>query len=154
MEVSEAGDGDGVEKGRDGKGVGMDMVEDADWGGIGYYSDAIMSAMASKIAWATIVYATVCSGADQSKHQSSASLAFVREIHRWSVNSPHRGPVTRKMFPFDDVIMNWKCTLKNLSIPFHSDAVRGCCHVRGGLCRKRTVPYSYNPVSYLMELQA
>ena len=39
------------------------------------------------------------------KHQSSASLAFVRRIHRWPVNSPHNGPVTRKVFPFDDVIM-------------------------------------------------
>ena len=39
------------------------------------------------------------------KHQSSASQAFVRGIHRWPVNSPHKRPVTRKMFPFDDVIM-------------------------------------------------
>ena len=39
------------------------------------------------------------------KHQSSASLAFVRGIHRWPVNSPHKGPLTRKFFPFDDVIM-------------------------------------------------
>ena len=45
-------------------------------------------------------------GADQRKHQSSASLAFVWGIHRRPVNSPHKGPVTRKMFPFDDVIMN------------------------------------------------
>ena len=52
----------------------------------------------------TIVYSTVYSGADQRKHQSSASLAFVRRIHRWPVNSPHKEPVTRKMFPFDDVI--------------------------------------------------
>ena len=29
----------------------------------------------------------------------------MRGIHRWQVNSPHKGPVTRKMFPFDDVIM-------------------------------------------------
>ena len=43
--------------------------------------------------------------ADQRKHQSSASLAFVRGIHRRPVNSPHKGPVTRKTFPFDDVIM-------------------------------------------------
>ena len=42
---------------------------------------------------------------DQRKHQSSASLAFVRGIHRWPVNSQHKWPVTRKMFPFDDVIM-------------------------------------------------
>ena len=39
------------------------------------------------------------------KHQSSASLAFVRGIHRWPVNSPHKGTVTRKIFPFDDVII-------------------------------------------------
>ena len=43
--------------------------------------------------------------ADQRKHQSSASLAFVRRIHRRPVNSPHKWPVTRKMFSFDDVIM-------------------------------------------------
>ena len=47
----------------------------------------------------------VCSGQDQRKHQSSASLAFVRGIHRWPVNSPHKGPVTRKMFPFHDFII-------------------------------------------------
>ena len=47
----------------------------------------------------------VDSGAYQRKHQRSASLAFVRGIHRWPVNSPHKGLVTRKMFPFDDVIM-------------------------------------------------
>ena len=47
----------------------------------------------------------VYSGANQRKHQSSASLAFARGIHRWPVNSPHKGPVTRKIFPFDDVIM-------------------------------------------------
>ena len=45
-------------------------------------------------------------GTDQRKNQSFASLAFVWEIHRWPVNSPHKGPVTRKMFPFDDVIMS------------------------------------------------
>ena len=61
--------------------------------------------MASQITSLTIVYSTVYSGADERKHQSSASLAFVRGIHRWPVNSPHKGPVTRKMFPFDDVIM-------------------------------------------------
>ena len=43
---------------------------------------------------------------DQRKHQSSASLAFVRGIHREPVNSPHTWSVTRKRFPFDDVIMN------------------------------------------------
>ena len=47
------------------------------------------------------------SGTDQRIHQYSASLAFVR-----LVNSPHKGPVTRKMFPFDDVIMNFLFHLK------------------------------------------
>ena len=69
------------------------------------YSDVIMDAMASHITSLTIVYSTVYSGADQRKHQSSASLAFVWAIHRRPVNSPHRWPVTRKLFPFDDVIM-------------------------------------------------
>ena len=48
---------------------------------------------------------SVCSGADQREHQSSASLACVWKIHRWPVSSPHKGPVTRKMVPFDDVII-------------------------------------------------
>ena len=64
-----------------------------------------MGAIASQITSTTIVYLTVYSGADQRKHQSLASLAFVRGIHRWPVNSPHKWLVTRKMFPFDDVIM-------------------------------------------------
>ena len=67
--------------------------------------DIIMDAMASQITSLTIVYSIVHSGADQRKHQISTSLAFVRGIHRWPVNSPHKRPVTRKMFPFDDVIM-------------------------------------------------
>ena len=70
-----------------------------------HYNDVIMSSMASKITSLTIVYSAVYSGADQRKHQSSASLAFERGIHRGPVNSPHKGPVTRTMFPFDDVIM-------------------------------------------------
>ena len=68
-----------------------------------------MGAMASQITSLTIVYSTVYSDADQRKHQSSASLAFVRGIHRGPVNSSHKWPVTRKMSPFDDVFMiNWE----------------------------------------------
>ena len=70
-----------------------------------HYNDVIMSTVASQITSLTIAYSTVYSGADQRKHQSSASLAFVRGIHRSPVNSTHKGLVTRKMFPFDDVIM-------------------------------------------------
>ena len=57
-----------------------------------------MGAMASQITSLAIVHSTVYSGADQRKH-------------RWPVNSPHKWPVTRKMFPFDDVIM-WKYCLQ------------------------------------------
>ena len=70
-----------------------------------HYGDVTMGAITSQITSLMIVYSTVYSGADQSKHQSSASLAFVWEIHRGPVNFPHKWPVTRKMFPFDDVIM-------------------------------------------------
>ena len=58
-----------------------------------------MIAIASQITSLTVVYSTDYSEADQRKHQSSASLALV--------NSPHKWPVTRKMLPFDDVIMGW-----------------------------------------------
>ena len=64
-----------------------------------------MGVIASQITSLTIVYSTVYSGADQRKHQSSTSLASVRGLYRGPVNSPHKGSVTRKMFPFDDVIL-------------------------------------------------
>ena len=70
-----------------------------------HYNDVRMGAIESHITSLTIVYSTVYSGTYQRKHQSSASLAFVRRVQRWPVNSPHKGPVTRKRFPFDDVIM-------------------------------------------------
>ena len=47
-----------------------------------HHDDVIMGAMGSQVTSLTIVYSTVYSGADQSKHQSSASLAFVWGIHR------------------------------------------------------------------------
>ena len=70
-----------------------------------HYNDVIMSTMASQITSLTIVF----SCADQRNHQSSASLAFVRGLHWWPVNSPHKWPETRKMFLFDDVIMRTIC---------------------------------------------
>ena len=82
-----------------------------------------MSMMASQITSASIVYLAVCSGSDQSKHQSSASLAFVRGIHRWPVNSFHKGPVTRKMFPFDDIIVRKEITH---NIELFSILVKAC----------------------------
>ena len=99
-----------------------------------HYSDVIMSAMASQITRVFIAHSTLCSGADQRKHQSSASLVFVKRIHRWPVNFQYKGPVTRNIFPFDDAItergnidiggecssmkcevsaLPWKCVLMN-----------------------------------------
>ena len=78
----------------------------------------------------TIAYSTVYSGADQSKHQSSASLAFVWGIHRGPVNSPHKWPVTRKMFPFDDVIMKGDLVADSLC----SQILHQSC-LSGVLCR-------------------
>ena len=79
-----------------------------------HYTDVIMSAIASQITSLTIVYSTVYSDADQRKHHSSASLAFVWGIHRGPVNSPHKWPVTRKMFLFDDVTMKFNCGLASM----------------------------------------
>ena len=70
-----------------------------------HHSDVIMIAMASQITCVLLLYSTVYSGADHRKNQSSASLAFLRGTHRWPVKYSHKGPETRKMVPFDDVIM-------------------------------------------------
>ena len=70
-----------------------------------HYKDVIMGVIASQITSLTVVYSTVYSGADLRQHRCSASVTFVRGIHRWPVNSSHKWPVTRKMFPFDDAIM-------------------------------------------------
>ena len=82
-----------------------------------HYYDIIMSAVSSQITSLTIVYSIVYSDADQRKHQSSASLAFVWGLHRGPVNSPHKWRVTWKMLPFDDVIMDLMvdgCIMTNL----------------------------------------
>ena len=81
------------------------MCSDNLFSSLEHYDDVRMGAIASQITSLTIVYSIVYSNADQRKHQSSASLAFVRGIHRGPVNFPHKWPVTRRMFPFDDVIM-------------------------------------------------
>ena len=82
--------------------IDLNNVKSFSWA---HYGVVIMSAMASQITGVSIVCSSICLSADLRKHQSSASLAFVSGIHRWTVDSPHAGPVTRKMFPFDDVIM-------------------------------------------------
>ena len=56
-----------------------------------HYSDVIMGEMAFQITGVSIVYSTVYLGANQRKQQGSASLTFVIGIHRWPVNSQHKG---------------------------------------------------------------
>ena len=77
-----------------------------------HYSDVIMTTMAYQPTNLMVVYSIVYSDADQWKHQNSASLAFFRGIHRWPVNLLHNGPVTRKTFPFDDVIHSADSSIK------------------------------------------
>ena len=90
--------------------------------GMNYNSDVIMCAIASQITSLTIVHSTVYSGEDQRKHQSSASLASVWGIHRWPMNSPHKRPLTRKLFPYDDVIM--------ILCPFIYGCLLICCELK------------------------
>ena len=70
-----------------------------------HYKGVIISAMASLMTGVSIVYTTVCSAVDERKRQSSASLAIAMEIHWWLVNYPHKGPATRKMLSFDDIMI-------------------------------------------------
>ena len=91
--------------------------------GIFHYNDVIMGAIASQITSLTSVYSIGYSDADQRKHQSSASLAFVWGIHRGPVNSPHKWPVTRKMFPFDDITMFYTLFYTFTRPPVHKTGI-------------------------------
>ena len=84
---------------------------------LSHYNNVIMSAMESQITGVSIVYSTVCSGAAQRKHQRSASFAFMGGIHRWPVNSPHKGPRTGKMFSCDEGITHDSLALWCLKLP-------------------------------------
>ena len=86
-----------------------------------HYSDVVMSAMALQISDVSIACSTVGSGAER-KHQSSVSLAFVWGTHRWPVDSPHKGPVTRKMLPFDDLIMRHVYVKLSSAVPLYKRA--------------------------------
>ena len=75
-----------------------------------HYTDVIMGAIASPITSLTIVYSTVYSDADQREHQSSASLAFVRGIHRGRHHGIHKRlwATTSKHLTFNDKCINVK----------------------------------------------
>ena len=81
-----------------------------------------MGPMASQITSLAIVTSIVYSDADQRKYQSSASLASEGGIHRWPAYSPHKWPVTRKIFPFGDVIM-YVCAIASDIMTFHDEPI-------------------------------
>ena len=106
-----------------------------------HYDNVKMGTIASQITSLTIVYSTVYLDTDQSKHQSSASPAFVWGIHRGPVNSPHKWTVTRKMFPFEDVIMKsqWSLISPLSSRTVFSDLALSCHHSWSVTSRERQV---------------
>ena len=106
-----------------------------------HYNDIIMGAIASQITSLTIVYSIVYWDADQRKQQSTASLAFARGIHRGPVNSPHKWPVTRKMFP----LMTSSCT--HWDFGFSNHRPRNCLLKR--LC-STTIEKPPNFLHYLI----
>ena len=67
--------------------------------------DVKINTMASQITGRSTDCLNVCSDAHLRQHHRSVSLAFVKGIYRWAVDSPNKGTETRKRFPFDDVIM-------------------------------------------------
>ena len=104
-----------------------------------------MSTMASQITGVSIVCWTVCSGADQRKHQSSASLAFVWGIHRQLVNSLHKRPLMQKMSPFDGVIMSFETFS---SFPCQSPPPVSW---RSIIPRQLIQPYMRTPIDYVLQ---
>ena len=82
-----------------------------------HYTDVIMGPMASQITSVSSVYSTVCSDADKRKHQSSVSLDFVRVIHWWLVNSPHKGQQRGKCFYF--MTSSWNLPSSVQKMAFH-----------------------------------
>ena len=95
---------------------------------ISHYSDITVSAMLSQIAGVLIICSTVCSGAHQRKCHSSASLAIVRGLHHWLVDSPHKGPVMHNHVQRDfylllcwlllaSIIVQWSSWGHSLQLP-------------------------------------
>ena len=113
---------------------------------LNHYCDVIMGAIVSQITSLAIGYSTVYSDADQRKLQSSAPLAFVRGIQRGPVNSPHKSPVTGKMFLLDDVIMSmvfrmslyaWLTKCREISSAIWNDVIRSTNVIQNYLNQRR-----------------
>ena len=94
-----------------------------------HYNDVIMSAMASQITSPTALYSTVYSRRRSRKTSKLRVTGLCVGKSPGPVNSPHKGPVTRKMFPFDDVIMCFHLMTSSLSCgwPIATEFVFGSC---------------------------
>ena len=99
-----------------------------------------MSAMASQITVVSIFCSCVCSGADERKFQSSASLTFVRGIHWWPVDPPHKGSVTWKMFRFDDIGMTKELSTSQVDPNKNTQIKSGFYIIRGLHFRTEKIP--------------
>ena len=119
-----------------------------------HYNDVIIRAMASQITSIAIVYSTVYSRRRPKKTSKPRVIGLCEGIHRWPVNSPHKGPVTRKMLPFDDVIMklgvklakpNW---LTRKLVPFHT----GICKVVSDYMYNETESLDHQSLDALCEI--
>ena len=94
-------------------------------------------------------YSTVYSDADKKKSKLRVTGLCVGNSPG-PVNSPHKGPVTRKMFPFDDVIMHWKCfgLLQGNQLHLPSDHRLRCrFHPTGRRPRPGSMPMMKDSVS-------
>ena len=89
--------------------------------------------------------------ADQRKQQSFASLAFVQGIHRWPVNSPHKWPVRRKMFPFGDVIMRCASLHSMITRTTHIDVGAACWFINQVVPKLLSKLYSFVCFKLLVE---
>ena len=93
---------------------------------------------------ASPLFTQLCIQAQIKKHQSSTSLPFVRGIHRGLINSPHKWPVTRKMFPFDDFIMTKPLPKSRLNYHQRGSVACTLSHISGS-------GDEYNPLDKLQK---
>ena len=109
-----------------------------------HYSDVIMGTIASQITSLTTVYSTVYSDADQRKHQSSASLAFVREIHRWSAQMASNAENVSIWWRHHDMFSSKLLFLSWTILPYGgANCHSGVCRSAGSILK---VQFLYNRV--------
>ena len=118
---------------------------DIDWSRTtkAHHNDVIMTPMASQITSLTIVYSTVYSGSDEKKPQKTSKFPVTGF-------SPHKRPVSRKMFLFDDVIMPWRpFILLHRSFRSRPDEIAFWFKLDSVRCHCNTLHSRYSPLMVL-----